>query len=129
MKYKRLLVALPFILTFLILSGVVEVNVISEYSIVIIVNRLLLPILGLACALIMLPKFKTKWCLSIVILFCVNMSRLIIETDLGRSCYSSGSEVHTSYYLSILLMILFAVRFIGLSTFQELKSEKVTLKT
>ena len=104
MKYKRLLPVLPFILLFFVLSFVVEMNVIAEYSVVTVVNRLLVPIVGVTCVTIAISKWSVKWAFTIIMLALIHLWRLWTDITIGRNFYKNIGEDHGTYWTSVLFM-------------------------
>ena len=98
MKYKRLLVVLPFIVVFLILSITVEMNVIATYSVVTLVNRVLVQVIGLLCLAILIPKINWKWLILMTLNALSIVSVALYEEDIARNCFRKNEVFHGVYF-------------------------------
>lgn len=113
MKYKRLLPALPFIIVFMILSITVELNVYSENSIVVMINRVLLPCLGLVSVAIVIPKINLKWVATFVVCLFGLCAQLRLDSGLGQSYINLSGPDHSSYYLCAAILVGELIFFFG----------------
>lgn len=120
MRYKRLLPALPFIIAYMILSIIVEYNVIADYSIVTKVNRLGVYFIWITSLAVIVPKYNWKWYLFIGWLYlCFILNVINDPLDFGVNKFMEFED-HSTYKAMLFVMIGFDIVFCVIYKFKTM---------
>ncbi len=120
MKFKRLLPALPFIIAYMVLSIIVENNVIADYSIVTKVNRLGVYFIWITSLAVIVPKYNWKWYLFIGWLYlCFILNVINDSLDFGVNKFMEFED-HSTYKVMLFVMIGFDIVFCVIYKFKTM---------
>ena len=120
MNYKKILPVLPFIVVFFVLSIFVEMNVSSESSPLIALNRALIPAVGILCVLITKSNISLRFIINLSAWALVVEILLFRDTTIGRSFYKGIGPYHGTYYTGIFYLLLTLFMFWGFDVISRL---------